>query len=82
MRAFGGPAYVPSCKAALLAERNRAITTSYTAGEPFDVLWRQYTLSRRHLWRLLKIAAGHPRGIGEGSWRSGSWRRLPLSERR
>lgn len=46
--------YVPTCRDALLAERNREIARAYDAGEAFDALRRRYKVSRRHLWRLLK----------------------------
>lgn len=50
----GTTVYVPMCRAALRAERNREIIASYDGGEPFDSIRRRHRLSRSYLFRLLK----------------------------
>jgi hypothetical protein len=49
-RYAGTPIYVPTCRIALLAHRDREIVRRFDAGEPFDVLRREYKLTRRHLY--------------------------------
>ena len=52
---YGGTAiYVPVCQRALLVVRNRAIIQRFDSGEDFDVLRREYKMTRRHLFRVLK----------------------------
>ena len=53
-RYAGTPIYVPTCRIALLAHRDREIVRRFDDGEPFDVLRREYKLTRRHLYRVLK----------------------------
>ena len=51
----GGPAiYVPMCVAALRIHRDREIIRRLTAGEPFAKLRREYKMSRRNMYRILK----------------------------
>ena len=47
--------YVPTCRMALLAHRNREIIRRFDAGEPFDAIRRDIKVSRRHMYRLLKL---------------------------
>lgn len=53
-RYAGTPIYVPMCRIALLAHRDREIVRRFDAGELFDVLRREYKITRRHLYRVLK----------------------------
>ena len=52
---FGGtPIYVPTCHATLRLQRVREIIGRFDAGEPFDTLRREFRITRRHLYRILK----------------------------
>lgn len=53
-RYAGTPLYIPTCKRALLALRDRSIIQRFDAGEPFDKLRREHKITRRHLYRILK----------------------------
>lgn len=46
--------YVAKCQAGLMKHRDREIIRRFDAGEPFDVLRREYKFTRRHLYRVLK----------------------------
>jgi Mor family transcriptional regulator len=52
---YGGTAiYVPVCQRALLVVRNRTIIERFDKGEAFDQLRRDFKMTRRHLFRVLK----------------------------
>lgn len=53
-RYAGTPIYIPTCRIALLAVRDRSIIQRFDAGEEFDKLRREYKITRRHLYRILK----------------------------
>jgi len=53
-RYAGTPVYIPVCRMALLAHRDREIARRFDAGEAFDLLRREFKLTRRHLYRVLK----------------------------
>ena len=53
-RYAGTPIYIPICRMALIAHRDRAIIQRFDAGEPFDKLRREHKITRRHLYRILK----------------------------
>lgn len=53
-RYAGTPIYIPVCRMALIAHRDRAIIQRFDAGEPFDKLRREHKITRRHLYRILK----------------------------
>lgn len=54
-RCGGTSVYVPTCHMALLRHRNRDIVTRYDAGTPLDALRREYKMTRRNLYRVLKM---------------------------
>lgn len=53
-RYAGTPLYIPTCRIALLAVRDRSIIQRFDAGEDFDKLRREYKMTRRHMYRILK----------------------------
>lgn len=53
-RYAGTPIYIPTCRMALIAHRDREIVRRFDAGEPFDALRREHKITRRHLYRILK----------------------------
>lgn len=46
--------YIPTCRIALIALRDRSIIERFDAGEDFDKLRREHKITRRHLYRILK----------------------------
>lgn len=55
-RCAGTVIYVPMCRIALLAHRNREIIRRFDAGEALDAIRRDIKVTRRHMYRLLKIS--------------------------
>lgn len=53
-RYAGMPIYVPTCHLALLGQRDRQIVQAFDAGEPFDKVRRDFKLTCRNLYRILK----------------------------
>ena len=53
-RYAGTPIYIPTCRMALIAHRDREIIQRFDAGEDFDKLRREHKITRRHLYRILK----------------------------
>lgn len=53
-RYAGTPIYIPTCRIALIAHRDRSIIQRFDAGEDFDKLRREHKITRRHLYRILK----------------------------
>jgi hypothetical protein len=53
-RCGGTTIYVPTCRARLAQERDREIIRRFNKGDPFDNIRREYKMTRRHLYRVLK----------------------------
>lgn len=53
-RYAGTPIYIPTCRMALIARRDREIIQRFDAGEDFDKLRREHKITRRHMYRILK----------------------------
>lgn len=69
--AFGGDClYIPKFAAAHYAARNQAIVRAYLAGTPARDLSRQFGLTERRIWAILKETPVAPRdNRGDEKWK-------------